>query len=224
MALLDTHAHLTDPLFAGDLPAVLGRAAARDVTRIICVSSSPEDAAAAHALAARHAPVVHAAAGLHPELVARLTDAEADAAVAAVGAQLRARARAYVAVGEIGLDHSPHVVAAGVGGEAAVRARQRRAFEALLALAQEHGLPVSVHSRGTPAAAPDVCAETPPCARRLTRPLRCCSRSAPRRPGAGRRAVDMLLEAEGVRAVLHCFDGERPVCAACRPDVMITVR
>lgn len=189
-SLLDTHAHLTDAQFAGDLPAVLARAAANRVRGVVCVSSDADDARAALALAAAH-PRVHAAVGLHPEAVAALTDAGAAAAVAELAALLDAHAPAIVAVGEIGLDHTPRVLA-GVGGPDAVRARQRAAFDACLALARDRGLPVSVHSRAAGRHAVDAIVA-----------------AAAARGGDGARW-----------AVLHAFDGraayaERGAAAGC---------
>jgi TatD DNase family protein len=188
--LLDTHAHLTDPQFADDLPAILSRAAARNVSAIICVSSDTDDAADALALAAHH-PCVHAAVGLHPETVSNITDAAASAAVARLAALLASHRGAIVAVGEIGLDHTPRVLtsAAAIGSPDAIRARQNAVFNACLRLAREHGLPVSVHSRGAGRHAVDAV---------------CAAAHAP-----GRRW-----------AVLHAFDGraahaERGAAAGC---------
>ena len=45
MELIDAHAHLCDPVFAPDLPAVLERARRAGVARVLCVGETLEDAA-----------------------------------------------------------------------------------------------------------------------------------------------------------------------------------
>ena len=99
---------------------------------IVCIGESLAAAARAQAIAARHPGFVWHTAGVHPHDAAGFD-------VARDVAQLReAVAGGAVAVGECGLDyhfdHSP-------------RALQRRAFAQQLALAQEVGKPVVVHTR-----------------------------------------------------------------------------
>jgi TatD DNase family protein len=129
--LVDTHAHLTDPAFAPDLPAVLERAWAAGVERIVCVGYDLESSRAAVALAARY-PNLVAAVGVHPNYLA--------AAPANWLAEIRALAAApqVVAIGETGLDYYRDYTPP---------ERQRRGFAAQLALAAELGLPVVVHCR-----------------------------------------------------------------------------
>ena len=127
----DTHCHLTDPAFRDDLPAVLERARAAEVTRIVCIASTPADAQDA---LARAADGVHvwSTAGAHPH--------EASHWVPEDRSRVRDLARdpRVVALGECGLDyhydHSPRDV-------------QRRVFDAHVELAAETGLPLVVHSR-----------------------------------------------------------------------------
>ena len=93
--LFDTHAHLHFPDFADDLPAVLARARAARVSRLLTIGADVETSAAAVALAAREANV-WAAVGIHPH------DAgEADDGALAEIERL-ATAPRVVAVGEIG--------------------------------------------------------------------------------------------------------------------------
>jgi TatD DNase family protein len=129
--LFDTHAHLHFPEFAGDLDAVLERARAAGVRRILTIGTDVESSHAAVALAER-LPDVWAAVGVHPH------DAgEVDAAGLEEIRRLTAGPR-VVAVGEIGLDYfrdlSPRPVQADV-------------FRRLLGLAREVGKPVLVHCR-----------------------------------------------------------------------------
>src|SRR5712664_4361259 len=63
--LFDTHAHLHFPEFAGDLDAVLARARAAGVRRMVTIGTDVATSRAAVALAARE-PDVWAAVGIHP--------------------------------------------------------------------------------------------------------------------------------------------------------------
>jgi TatD DNase family protein len=128
--MFDSHCHLTDPQFAGDLDAVLDRALEAGVHGIVTIASSARDAEAAHALAFR-GPIVGCTAGIHPH--------EAAASDATFGRIVEmAGWPRVVAIGETGLDyhydHSP-------------REAQRRSFDRHLALAADTGLPVVVHCR-----------------------------------------------------------------------------
>jgi len=127
--VIDTHAHL-DPEAA---PAVLERARAAGVERVIAVATSVEESAATVALAERHAGV-YACLGVHPH------NAAAPGDLGELRRLLR-RPRA-VAVGETGLDYVR---------DRAPREAQRRLFEAELELAGELGKPVVIHTRGADA-------------------------------------------------------------------------
>ncbi|HLZ47755.1 MAG TPA: TatD family hydrolase [Candidatus Limnocylindria bacterium] len=129
--MLDAHAHLTDPRFAGDLAAVLERARTAGVTRILTCGEDVASSEAAIAIARAHREV-RVAVGVHPHRA----DSLDDAAVAALRAL--AADRSVVAIGEIGIDLS---------GRSAPRAEQERAFLRQLDLAGELGLPVVVHVR-----------------------------------------------------------------------------
>lgn len=130
--MFDSHLHLTDERFAGEVDAVVRRARSAGVFRMVTVGTCPADARAALALARRHPGVVFATAGLHPH-DASAWDDEAESALRGL-----LHEREIVAVGEAGLDfhydNSP-------------RAMQREAFEAQLDLAVETGLPIVVHCR-----------------------------------------------------------------------------
>lgn len=126
-ALYDTHVHLADAAYAPHLGAVLAGMEALDIAAA-CVSTSEADSELAVRLAARHRRVL-AFVGVHPD---------------GAGSGTRGIARLVEAggvsgIGEVGLDPT----AAGEGGYA----RQRAEFGELLAMAERHGLPVSVHSR-----------------------------------------------------------------------------
>jgi TatD DNase family protein len=128
---VDTHAHLHDAAFAEDRPAVLARARAAGVARLVTVGTDPGTARAAVALA-NSEPDVYAAVGIHPH---DATTADDDAL--AVIAELAGAPR-VVAIGEIGLDYYRNLSPV---------AAQRAALRAQLALAREVGKPVLLHCR-----------------------------------------------------------------------------
>ena len=130
--IVDTHAHLCDPVFDVDRADVLARAAAAGVTAVIAVSETLADARRNLALAANHA-LLRPAAGLYPK---HLDLAQADALVDLI----RQERDQFCAIGEVGLDHW-------VIKEDAERARQRDIFGRFIDLAMELDLPLNVHSR-----------------------------------------------------------------------------
>jgi TatD DNase family protein len=130
---IDSHCHVTADAFAADRSAVLERAAAAGVERMIAIGAGYGVAHNADAVALAAAdPRVYAAVGVHPHDAAELDEAG------------RVRVRAWlakprvVAVGECGLDywyeHSP-------------RAVQRDVFAWHVALARELDRPVVIHVR-----------------------------------------------------------------------------
>lgn len=129
--LFDTHAHLHFPEFADDLDAVLGRARAAGVRRMVTIGTDVATSRAAVALAARE-PDVWAAVGIHPHEATSADD------TALVEIERLASAARVVAIGETGLDFFRNL---------SPREAQARAFRAQLALARRVGKPVLVHCR-----------------------------------------------------------------------------
>ncbi len=129
--LFDTHAHLHVPEFADDLAAVLERAHAAGVTRVVTIGTDVATTEAAIALAERH-DRTWATAGIHPH-----DAAEADEAAFAAIEQL-ARHPRVVAIGEIGLDYFRTLSPPDV---------QARTFRRLLELARRLGKPAVMHCR-----------------------------------------------------------------------------
>lgn len=129
--MIDAHAHLDDRRFADDLDAVLARASAAGVERVL---SCAEDLASSErsVLIARRYPSVRVAVGVHPHRAESWSDA-----VSGMVDRL-ARDEHVVAIGEIGIDLS---------GRSAPREAQEVAFLAQLALANRLRLPVVVHVR-----------------------------------------------------------------------------
>lgn len=93
--LVDSHAHLDNDAFAGDLPAVLERAREAGVERIITIGTDLESSRRAQALAEAH-PQIWFSPGIHPQEADRPGDVTA---LRALAGHPRA-----VAVGETGLD------------------------------------------------------------------------------------------------------------------------
>lgn len=131
MFLVDTHCHLTDPPLCDDLPAVLGRAAAAGVKRIVVPAYDRASRAGVAALAERFGEVIGPALGLHPWFAAEPLDLDELAA--------GLRACRAVAVGEIGLDGKLDKPPLSV---------QIPVLERQLALARDLDLPVILHCRG----------------------------------------------------------------------------
>jgi len=129
--VIDAHAHLGDRRFADDLDAVLARATAAGITRVL---SCAEDLASSerNVLIARRYPSVRVAVGVHPHRAESWSDA-----VSGMVDRL-ARDEHVVAIGEIGIDLS---------GRSAPREAQEVAFLAQLALANRLGMPVVIHVR-----------------------------------------------------------------------------
>ncbi|GAA3906816.1 3'-5' ssDNA/RNA exonuclease TatD [Halomonas cibimaris] len=129
--LVDIGANLTHQSFADDLDAVLARARAANVNTLILTGTDLEHARQAAALSERHAGL-YATAGVHPH------DASGwNASLAGHMAALYSHP-GVVAVGECGLDFNRNF---------STPAEQEHAFEAQLALAAEHGLPLFIHER-----------------------------------------------------------------------------
>ena len=144
--LTETHAHLDYPEFQADFPAVLERAEAAGVTRLICIGTSLESSRRAIALAESD-PRIFAVAGVHPTTV---KEAGED-----VRGELRELARhpRVVAIGEAGLDYHRLPSGSDESGEAPAlsdaeyKAAQARLFRQQLDVAVELGLNVVIHQR-----------------------------------------------------------------------------
>ncbi|AGW12134.1 TatD family hydrolase [Megalodesulfovibrio gigas] len=133
---VESHAHLDFKPLAEDLPAVLARARAAGVDRLLQIFLGPEAYRNGVALFEAHRNVDFAI-GVHPNSAEQCTDA----AVAEMEAICREDARTagrMKAIGEIGLDYYWDRVDPAV---------QRAAFAAQLELARGLALPVVIHSR-----------------------------------------------------------------------------
>lgn len=131
---IDTHCHLDAPEFKHDRDAVVVRARAAGVARLVIPAVERANLATVRALA--HAHDAAYALGIHPLASARAADGDIEVLAQALQDH-HADAR-LVAVGEIGLDH----FVPGLD-----RGRQEQFYLAQLKLARRFGLPVLLHVR-----------------------------------------------------------------------------
>jgi len=140
MNITDTHCHLDEDRFDSDRKAVIERALAAGVNRMISVGTDIQSDKKTIALTEKY-PQVHAAIGIHPNESAKVTEAEFNLL------QELAKHPKVVAIGETGLDfyrdYSP-------------RETQINNFVRHLELSRQTGLPVIVHSRQSTAETLDI--------------------------------------------------------------------
>jgi len=146
--VIDAHAHLCDPVFDPDRPAVLERARRAGVTRVLCVGETLEDAQRNLELAAAH-EMLWPAAGLYPTT---LDLQEAERMIAFIRRH-RGRLRA---IGEVGLDRWKVQDEEG-------RALQEEIFRRFIRLSRELDLPLNIHSRSAGRRTLEVLEEEGPC-------------------------------------------------------------
>jgi TatD DNase family protein len=128
---VDTHAHLTDERFHGDLPAVIERARAAGIHQIICVATTAADSAACIQVAAKYASV-WASVGIQPNNIAAAMAGDWDTVI-----QLVESSR-VAAIGETGLDRH---------WDLTPFSQQEDYFSRHLDLARRFDLPVIIHCR-----------------------------------------------------------------------------
>jgi TatD DNase family protein len=129
--LIDTHAHLDDERFADDRPAVLERARAAGVRRIVTIATTLPSSLACLRLADDH-PLLAATIGIQPNNVAAAAAGDWDQ-IAALLPDPR-----VAGIGETGLDRHWHDTPF---------PQQEDYFARHLELARRHGLPVVIHCR-----------------------------------------------------------------------------
>jgi TatD DNase family protein len=129
--LIDSHCHLDFPDFAEELDAVVDRARAAGIDRMVTISTRVRRESELLAIAERF-PDVYCSVGTHPHYAHEELDIGAAELVA------RTRNPKVVAIGEAGLDY--HY-------DNSPRDAQERGFRAHIAAARETGLPLVIHSR-----------------------------------------------------------------------------
>jgi TatD DNase family protein len=129
--LVDSHCHLDFPDFSAELDAVVARARAAGIERMVTISTRVHRQNDVLAIAERF-PDVFCSVGTHPHYAHEELDVSADELVR------RARHPKVVALGEAGLDY--HY-------DNSPREAQARGFRTHIAAARETGLPLVIHSR-----------------------------------------------------------------------------
>lgn len=139
----DTHAHLTYPDFADELPQVIERAQAAGINKVVSIATDQESSQGVLALTERFASVF-AVIGWHPS--------DAMSAPADIRPALRQLAQhsKVVALGETGLDYHrlpSQKPGAGPQADEAYKNKQESLFRQHLEIAAELGLNCVIHQR-----------------------------------------------------------------------------
>jgi TatD DNase family protein len=129
--LIDSHCHLDFPDFTAELDAVVARARAARIERMVTISTRVRRQPDLLAIADRFSDVF-CSVGTHPHYAHEELD------VTAADLAARSRAPKVVALGEAGLDY--HY-------DNSPREAQERGFRTHIAAARETGLPLVIHSR-----------------------------------------------------------------------------
>ena len=128
---IDTHTHVTDEAFRGEEEAVVERAVAAGVGKMLLADTGSEERAPMFAACGRHPGVLQPMLGLHPENVKEnwrdeLSELE------------KWLPKHPVSIGEIGLDYHWDVT---------FKEQQKEALRAQFELAARLNLPVNIHLR-----------------------------------------------------------------------------
>lgn len=129
--LIDSHCHLDFPDFASELDAVVARARAADVSRIVTISTRVKRHAEVLAIAERF-PDVYCSVGTHPHYAHEELDITVDELIG------RTSHPKVVAIGEAGLDYYY---------QRSPRPAQEQGLRSHITAARATGLPLVIHSR-----------------------------------------------------------------------------
>jgi TatD DNase family protein len=129
--LVDSHCHLDFPDFADDLDAIVGRAAAAGIGRIVTISTRVRRLGTLLEIASRF-PNVYCSVGTHPHHADEEDGIPADQLI-----ELSEHPK-VVALGEAGLDYFY---------QHGSRQAQERGFRAHISAARATGLPLIIHTR-----------------------------------------------------------------------------
>jgi len=130
--LVDTHSHLYLPQFDEDRTAMLGRAKAAGVEKILLPNIDLDSIGPMHSLCDEHADLCIPMMGLHP------CDVKANFIEVLQSMRAQFGLRNYIAVGEIGID---------LYWDKTSLPQQIEAFEIQIEWAKELNLPIVIHAR-----------------------------------------------------------------------------
>jgi len=130
--IIDTHAHICDPVFDPDREEVLARAQAAGISAVIAVGENLSDAQRNLEMAETH-PILKPAVGLYPT---HLDPGQAET----MASLIRGESARLIAIGEVGLDYW-------AVKEESQKEIQREIFTNFIDLSKELNLPLNVHSR-----------------------------------------------------------------------------
>lgn len=130
--LFDTHCHLYDTAYNADRPAVLERARAAGIGRMLCPATDRQSSEACVELA-RHYDGIYAAVGIHPQEAGRVQPGDIEAIC-----RMAEQEPSVVAIGEVGLDYHYDTPA---------RDTQKEIFIEMIGLARDLDLPIDIHDR-----------------------------------------------------------------------------
>ena len=133
MSYIDTHCHLYLQEFADDQPAVIQRAVAAGVTKILLPNIDSTSWQSMLDLSSQFPGICYPMAGLHPtSVLSESIDAEMDEV------KHRLETGNYIAIGEIGID---------LYWDKTHQGLQEEIFRYQVQLAKKHKLPVAIHVR-----------------------------------------------------------------------------
>ena len=133
MKLIDTHCHLNDQALYQDLDNVISRALQTGIEKMVVIGWDKESSETAIKIAEQY-PFIYACVGFHPE---NLDGVDEKTLYEVLNLSKHPK---VVGIGEIGLDYHWEK-------DPAKREIQKEFFIKQIEYANEHGLPISIHSR-----------------------------------------------------------------------------
>lgn len=179
--ITDSHCHIDFPDFDGEHDALIARAQAAGVMRMVTICTKLRTEPVVRALAEAHAPVFYAA-GTHPM-------SAADEPMTSVQELIDlSKHPKFVGIGETGLDYHYTQDSADV---------QKRSLALHIEAAQETGLPLIIHARAADADMADILTQA-----HKTRPFSCVMHCFSSSPELARAALDLgfYLSMSGIAA------------------------
>lgn len=133
--MIDTHAHLEQPVYDKDRDEVVEKCK-REMTAVITCAAKPSDYKKTFGIVEKYPNFVFAVVGIHPEYVKNFSDEDVEDAIKGI----EENRDKIVGIGETGLDYSFIKDLEG-------RERQKSLFVKFIQLAKRLDLPVVVHLR-----------------------------------------------------------------------------